>query len=140
MVALRRIPRGFDRPFSFFAGRRKRKSQPAKQRIALASRQNWRMMPPHSRWNRLVHAVRRARKMIEAIWKTLLSRTVILAFLGLFVLFVGVMWLIDPDAFSIKGPFSTAQAPETNPPTEDAKTPLTQAERIARLQSSIDAQ
>jgi small-conductance mechanosensitive channel/predicted nucleic acid-binding Zn-ribbon protein len=74
----------------------------------------------------------------EASWKTLTTRKVIFGLAGLLCLAVGGLWLIDPDAFPI-GPYTEAEPP--NPvPADDGKARLSEAERIARLQRSIDTQ
>jgi small-conductance mechanosensitive channel len=74
--------------------------------------------------------------MHEAIWKMLTSRHVILGSFAVCVLAVASLWLIDPDAFPIKGPTTQADTPS---PAADDGPPLSAAERIAHLQESIDA-
>jgi small conductance mechanosensitive channel len=78
--------------------------------------------------------------MMEAIRKTCKSRKVLLGVLGLFVLGLGGLWLVDPDAFPGKGSFTSAETPSPVPPAAEARTPLTEAERIARLERSVESQ
>ena len=74
--------------------------------------------------------------MQEAIWKMLTSRKALLGSFAVLILAVGGLWLVDPDAFPIKGPETQADTPS---PAADAGPPLSAAERIARLQESLDA-
>jgi small conductance mechanosensitive channel len=76
--------------------------------------------------------------MQEAVWNALTSRKVVMGSFALIVLAVGGLWLIDPDAFPFTGPTTEA---ETAGPTAaaDAGPPLSEAERIARLQRSLDS-
>ncbi|HEY7154817.1 MAG TPA: mechanosensitive ion channel domain-containing protein [Gemmataceae bacterium] len=75
--------------------------------------------------------------MQEAIWKSLTSRKVVVGTFVVLVLAAGGLWLVDPDAFPILGPITQAETPD--PATDaDAGPSLSAAERIARLQKSID--
>ncbi len=70
--------------------------------------------------------------------KSLTFKKIVMGCLVAFGLAVGVMWLVDPDAFPIKGPISEAEQPGSTPAGADAGPPLSEAERIGRLQRSID--
>src|SRR5262249_48085187 len=66
----------------------------------------------------------------------LTSRKVVMGSFVLIVLAIGGLWLIDPDAFPITGPTTEAETPG---PAADAAPPLSEAERLARLQRSLDS-
>jgi small conductance mechanosensitive channel len=56
------------------------------------------------------------------------------------VLVGGGLWLADPDAFPVLGPATVAQQAPQGPAVDpDSGPPMTEAERIARLQRSLDA-
>jgi small conductance mechanosensitive channel len=76
--------------------------------------------------------------MNAAIGNSLTSKKIVIGSLVAFGLAVGIMWLVDPEAFPIKGPISEAEQPDLTPAGADAGPPLSEAERIARLQRSID--
>jgi small conductance mechanosensitive channel len=77
--------------------------------------------------------------MQEAIWKTLASRKVIVGTFAVIVLAAGGLWLVDPDAFPILGPITQAETPDpAAAAAADAGPSLSTAERIARLQQSLD--
>ncbi|HWG46045.1 MAG TPA: mechanosensitive ion channel domain-containing protein [Gemmataceae bacterium] len=73
--------------------------------------------------------------MQDAISKALTSRKLVMGALAGVALVIGAMWLIDPEAFPIKGPTSEAEQPGE---TADAGPPLSAAERIAHLQHDIE--
>jgi small-conductance mechanosensitive channel len=77
--------------------------------------------------------------MMEAIGQILTSRKMILGSLGVFVLALVGLWLADPDAFPV-GPFTKAEPPGQPLPADDDKSSHSEAEHVARLQSSIDEQ
>ncbi len=77
--------------------------------------------------------------MTEAVWKNLTKRKILLGSLGVFVLGLGGLWLADPDAFPT-GPFTEAEQPGPALPADDGKPRLSQAERIAHLQRSVEEQ
>ncbi len=77
--------------------------------------------------------------MQEAVRKTLTSRKLVLGLLAGIALAVGALWLVDPDGFPIKGPTTQAEQPGSTPAAgTDAGPALSEAERIARLQRTID--
>jgi small-conductance mechanosensitive channel len=77
--------------------------------------------------------------MVEANRQGLTARRIVLGSLGALVLALCVMWLIDPDAFPC-GSVSEAEPPAPVLPSEYGGPPPSEAERIARLQHSIDEQ
>ncbi len=77
--------------------------------------------------------------MVEANRQGLTARRIVLGSLGALVLALCVMWLIDPDAFP-GGSVSEAEPPAPALPSEYGGPPPSEAERIARLQHSIDEQ
>jgi small-conductance mechanosensitive channel len=77
--------------------------------------------------------------MVEANRQGLTARRIVLGSLGALVLALCVMWLIDPDAFPC-GSVSEAEPPAPALPSEYGGPPPSEAERIARLQHSIDEQ
>lgn len=77
--------------------------------------------------------------MMEAIGQILASRKIILGSLGALVLALGAFWLIDPDALP-GGSVSVADSPTPALPSEYGGPPPSDAERIARLQNSIEEQ
>jgi small-conductance mechanosensitive channel/predicted nucleic acid-binding Zn-ribbon protein len=77
--------------------------------------------------------------MMEAIWKSLTTRKMIFGSLAVIVLALGGLWLADPDAFPI-GPYTAAQPLAPALPIDNGNPPTSEAERIARLQRSIENQ
>jgi small-conductance mechanosensitive channel/predicted nucleic acid-binding Zn-ribbon protein len=77
--------------------------------------------------------------MAEMNGQGLSARKIIYASIGVLVLVVGGMWLIDPDAFPT-GSVTQAEPPAPPLPSEYGGPPPSEAERIARLQRSIDEQ
>jgi len=67
------------------------------------------------------------------------SRKMILVSFGILALALGGVWLLDPDAFPT-GSVTEAEPPPPALPTEYGGSPPSDAERIARLQRSIDGQ
>ncbi len=77
--------------------------------------------------------------MVETNGLSRTSRKIIFASFGILALALGGLWLIDPDAFPT-GSVTEAEPPPPPLPTEYGGAPPTDAERIARLQRSIDGQ
>jgi moderate conductance mechanosensitive channel len=77
--------------------------------------------------------------MAETNGLSLTSRRIIFASFGILVLALGGLWLLDPDAFPT-GSVTEAEPPQPALPTEYGGTAPSDAERIARLQRSIDGQ
>jgi small-conductance mechanosensitive channel/predicted nucleic acid-binding Zn-ribbon protein len=77
--------------------------------------------------------------MTEAIWKSLTTRKTIFAGMAVVVLSLGGLWLADPDAFPI-GPYTEAEPPGPALSPDDDKPAASEAERVARLQRSIEDQ
>jgi small-conductance mechanosensitive channel/predicted nucleic acid-binding Zn-ribbon protein len=77
--------------------------------------------------------------MAEASGQKLTARNLVLGSLGVLVLLLSGLWLIDPDAFPV-GSVTEAEGPAPALPSEYNTPPLSEAERIARLQRSIDEQ
>jgi small-conductance mechanosensitive channel len=77
--------------------------------------------------------------MAEANGQKPMARKIILGALSAFVLVLIGLWLIDPDAFPV-GPTTEAEPPTPALPSEYGFSPPSEAERIARLQRSIEEQ
>jgi small-conductance mechanosensitive channel len=77
--------------------------------------------------------------MAEASGRKRTTRNIVLGLSGVLVLLLGGMWLIDPDAFPA-GSVTKAEQPTPALPSEYGSSPPSEAERIARLQRSIDEQ
>jgi moderate conductance mechanosensitive channel len=77
--------------------------------------------------------------MMEEIEKSLTWRKMIYASLGILALALGGLWLMDPDAFPT-GPFTKAEPPAPALPAEYGGPPPSEAERVSRLQRSIEEQ
>ncbi len=77
--------------------------------------------------------------MAEEIGKSLAARRIIFVSMGVLVLSLGGLWLIDPDAFPT-GSVTEAEPPAPALPSEYGFPPPSDAEKIARLQRSIDEQ
>jgi small-conductance mechanosensitive channel len=77
--------------------------------------------------------------MAEGIGEKLTARKIVLGSIGAAVLILGGLWLIDPDAFPV-GSTTDAGPPAPALPSEYSGPPPSDAERIARLQHSIEDQ
>jgi small conductance mechanosensitive channel len=76
--------------------------------------------------------------MYEAIGNWFTFKKIVMGSLIALGLALGVLWVVDPDAFPIKGPTSEAEQPGLTPAGADVGPTLSEAERIAHLQRSID--
>jgi small-conductance mechanosensitive channel len=77
--------------------------------------------------------------MAEAVGQKLTARKILFGSIGVAALILGALWLIDPDAFPI-GSTTEAEQPAAALPSEYGFPPPSEAERIARLQRSIEEQ
>jgi small-conductance mechanosensitive channel len=77
--------------------------------------------------------------MAEANGQKLTARNLVLGLSGVLLLLLGGLWLIDPDAFPV-GNTTEAEQPAPALPAEYNSPPPSDAERIARLQRSIEEQ
>jgi small-conductance mechanosensitive channel/predicted nucleic acid-binding Zn-ribbon protein len=77
--------------------------------------------------------------MMEAIWKSLTTRRMILVSFVLGASVLGVLWYLDPDSLPPE-PYTEAEQPNSALSPNDDKPPPSDAERIVRLRRAIDEQ